>query len=71
MDFGSIPRAGKVFNLHPATVRRKIKSGEWPYYTFGKCLRVDIDEIRDIARMVKHSETDWQSKEPECENSLT
>ncbi len=65
MDFGSIPRVGKVFNLHPATVRRKIKSGEWPYYTFGKCLRLDIDEIRDMARIVKHLKTNKQSKEVE------
>lgn len=65
MDFGSIPQAGKVFKLHPATIRRKIKSGEWPYYIFGKCLRIDIDEIRDIARMIKHPKTNRQSKEIE------
>jgi len=65
MELGSIPYAGKVFGLHPATIRRKIKSGEWPHYIFGKCLRVDIDEIRGIARIVKHPKTNRQSKEVE------
>lgn len=52
MSFVSIPQAAEILNLSPATIRSRIKNGEWPHYPFGKrSIRLDIDEIRDMARL--------------------
>jgi len=48
----SIPRAAKIFNLSPATIRDRIKRGEWPAYFFGKkTIRLDLDEIKQLAHL--------------------
>ncbi len=52
MPYVSIPQAGKILNLSPATIRVKIKNGEWPHYPFGKrSIRLDLDEITDMTRL--------------------
>ncbi len=52
MPYVSIPQAGKILNLSPATIRARIKNGEWPHYPFGKrSIRLDIDELKDMARL--------------------
>ena len=46
-----VSKFAKEFHISPATVREKIRSGEWPAYKLGrKSLRVDANEIKRIAR---------------------
>lgn len=43
--------AAHEFNLSIDNVRAKVRKGLWPVYKFGpKGLRVDIDEIKRLAR---------------------
>lgn len=47
----SIPKAAKELNLCSATIRTRVKRGDWPCYPFGeKSIRVDLDEIRKLLR---------------------
>lgn len=53
MPYISIPQAAEILNLSPATIRSRIKNGEWPHYPFGKrSIRLDLAEITDMARLV-------------------
>lgn len=41
-----LDEAGRVLQLNLATVRRRVKSGDWPAYRVGKRgWRLDLDEI--------------------------
>ena len=58
MRFLSIPEAAKELNLCAATVRSRVKRGDWPFYPVGsKSIRVDIDEIRALLRSPGKLET--------------
>ena len=50
----SIAQASKELGLSPGHIRKQIKSGRWPSYRLGdKALRVDVEEIRALGRMVE------------------
>jgi hypothetical protein len=41
-----LDEVARVVKLNPATVRRRVKSGDWPAYLVGKRgWRLDLDEI--------------------------
>jgi excisionase family DNA binding protein len=44
----SIPKFAKLFGLTAPTVRTCVKSGELPYYDFGRTIRLDVDEIEAL-----------------------
>ncbi|KKM67847.1 hypothetical protein LCGC14_1467000 [marine sediment metagenome] len=51
MKYTTISEAAKILNMSTATIRTRLKSGQWPYYRFGiHILRLNIDEIKDLAR---------------------
>ena len=51
MKLVSIPELAEILSLHAATVRCRIKSGEWPCYLFGeRSVRIDLDEVRNMLR---------------------
>jgi len=60
MRLVSIPTFAQMANLNAATVRSRIKSGDWPFYRLGeRSIRVDVDEIRTLLRSpVKEKGTD-------------
>jgi excisionase family DNA binding protein len=46
-----LDEAGRLLQLNPATVRRRVKSGDWPAYRVGKRgWRLDLDEILQRTR---------------------
>ena len=49
MRLVSIPVCAEIFEIHPATVRLRIKNGQWPFYSLGeRSIRVDVDEIKSL-----------------------
>ena len=47
----SAQKAAEELGLSIATVRGKIRDGEWPVYQLGaKSTRLDLDEIKKITR---------------------
>lgn len=51
MQLVSIPELARILNLNAATIRSRIKSGEWPSYMLGeRSTRVDVDEIKTLLR---------------------
>jgi excisionase family DNA binding protein len=51
MRLVSIPELAEILNLSAATVRSRIKSGEWPFYPLGeRSIRVDVEEIKTLLR---------------------
>jgi excisionase family DNA binding protein len=46
-----LEEAGRLLQLNPATLRRRVKSGDWPAYRVGKRgWRLDLDEILQHTR---------------------
>jgi hypothetical protein len=51
MRLVSIAELAEILKLSPATVRTRIKTGEWPCYSAGeKSARFDVDEIKALLR---------------------
>ena len=49
-----LDEVARVVKLNPATVRRRVKSGDWPAYRVGKRgWRLDLDEILRRTRAVR------------------
>lgn len=54
MNLVKLNEAGRLLQLNPATVRRRVKSGDWPAYRVGKRgWRLDLDEILQRSRAVR------------------
>lgn len=48
----SISQAAKELGISGEHLRRMIRAGRWPAYQLGrKALRVDVDEIRQVAKL--------------------
>jgi len=66
MALVSIPQAARELGCTPEHIRRKIKAGQWPHYKFGgKMLRVDTEELREMARLT--AMTQQQKRKPSAE----
>src|SRR5262245_56516290 len=69
MKFVSVPELAEILALSAATVRTRIKSGEWPHYGLGeRSIRLDVDEIKQLlrtpARVAKVNNSRAKSKRP-------
>ena len=54
MNLVKLDEVARVVKLNPATVRRRVKSGDWPAYRVGKRgWRLDLDEILRRTRAVR------------------
>jgi excisionase family DNA binding protein len=42
----SVQEAAEVLGVSCATIRRKVKAGEFPYRRIGKAVRIDISKLR-------------------------
>ena len=52
----SINETAKELGLSGAHVRKMVKKGVWPSYSFGKkAVRLDVDEIRKMGRLIAES----------------
>jgi excisionase family DNA binding protein len=52
----SINQVAKELGLSGAHVRKMIKKGLWPSYSLGKkAIRLDLEEIRRLARLISES----------------
>ncbi len=52
LNLVSPEQAAKILQLNPETVKRRIRSGEWPYYKLGeRALRLDIQEILYLVKV--------------------
>ncbi len=52
----TIPKCSRALGLSPNHLRRQIRIGKWPSYEFGvtgRCVRVDIGEIKSLAKVDK------------------
>jgi hypothetical protein len=68
MRLASISKSAKDLDLSSATIRARIKSGEWPCYRFGKkSVRVDLDEIRTLLRFPGKLKTDQLQEQASAE----
>jgi excisionase family DNA binding protein len=48
----TITQAAKELGISAETIRRKIRSGTWPFYRLGpKSTRIDPEEIRAVGRL--------------------
>jgi excisionase family DNA binding protein len=53
----NISQGAKLLGVSPEHIRRQIRAGRWPYYRLGeKALRIDVDEIQSLARMISEVE---------------
>jgi excisionase family DNA binding protein len=48
----SIAAAAEFLDVHPRTVRRMIHAGELRAYRVARLLKVDMNEVQDLARPV-------------------
>ena len=64
MPFVSVPEAAKILGLSPATIRVRIKAGEWPYYSLGKrSIRLNLDEVMGILHLVAEGKPNGQQSQ--------
>ena len=62
MKLVSVPELASILNLSAATVRSRIKSGEWPFYPLGeRSIRVDVDEIKTLRSPGKRKASEAKS----------
>lgn len=51
MKLVSLTELATILDLDKATVRERVKSGEWPCYIAGeKSIRFDLDELKTLLR---------------------
>jgi len=61
----NVIQAARALGVSVESVRRRIKSGEWPSYKLGpKSTRVDPAEIRRLGRMVSEIEREQKKEQP-------
>jgi len=52
----SINQTARELGLSGSHVRKMVKRGLWPSYSLGKkAIRLDVDEIRRLARLISES----------------
>ncbi len=52
-----ISEAARELDCSKDLIRKMIKSGKWPSYQVGsKAVRVDIEEIRNLSRLIAEAE---------------
>ena len=51
MKLVSVPELSQILGLCASTIRTRIRTGEWPCYSFGeRSIRFDLDEIKQLLR---------------------
>jgi excisionase family DNA binding protein len=61
----NVVQAARALGVSVESVRRRIKSGEWPCYRLGpKSTRIDPAEIMRLGRMVTAIEREQKKEQP-------
>jgi len=51
MHFVTVSEAAEALGLSEATVRNRLRAGNWPCYRFGdRSIRLKLEEIMDLSR---------------------